>query len=244
MTDMATRRKDAQGSALMTLIRAIASHDQQEALSLLDASPGLAREVVETGATRQVSTDYYFKEIEHYVYGGDTALHIAAAAYALEISKELLARGANVRARNRRGAGPLHYAVDGAPDSHTWNPTAQQAIVECLIEVGADPNCEDKSGVTPLHRAVRTRCTAAVQTLLANGANPRLRNGSGSTSLHLAVQNTGRGGSGSSASREQQREIILLLLKHGARPTDKDDAGKSVRESARIQWVLDLLGSF
>ena len=243
MTDTATRRKDGQSSALMTLIRAIASRDQQQASRLLEASPGLARQVVETGATRQVSTDYYFKEIEHYVYAGDTALHIAAAAYALEIAKDLFARGANVRARNRRGAEPLHYAVDGAPDSHTWNPTAQQAIVEYLIEVGADPNSQDKSGVTPLHRAVRTRCTAAVQTLLANGANPRLRNGSGSTSLHLAVQNTGRGGSGSSASREQQREIILLLLKHGARPTDKDAAGKPVRESVRVEWVLDLLGS-
>src|SRR6185436_2926042 len=99
-------------------------------------------------------------------------------------------------------------AVDGSPASHTWNPTAQRAIVECLIESGADPNSADKSGVTPLHRAVRTRCTAAVRTLLENGAQPRLKNGSGSTPLHLAVQNTGRGGSGSSESREQQREII------------------------------------
>jgi hypothetical protein len=243
MTDRGTRRDDGQSSALMTLLRAIASRDQQEASRLLDASPGLAQQVAEIGATRQVSTAYYFKEIEHYVYAGDTALHIAAAAYAREISKKLLARGASVRARNRRGAEPLHYAVDGIPDSHTWNPTAQQAIVECLIEAGADPNSADKSGVTPLHRAVRTRCAAAVRTLLANGANPRRKNGSGSTSLHLAVQNTGRGGTGSSASREQQREIILLLLKHGARPTDKDNAGKSVTESVGVDWVLDILGS-
>ena len=243
MTNRGTRQENGQSSALMTLIRAIASRDQQEASRLLDASPALARQGAEIGATRQVSTDYYFKEIEHYVYCGDTALHIAAAAYALEISKQLLAKGASVRARNRRGAEPLHYAVDGSPASHTWNPTAQQAIVECLIEAGADPNSADKSGVTPLHRAVRTRCTAAVRTLLENGAQPRLKNGSGSTPLHLAVQNTGRGGSGSSESREQQREIILLLLKHGARPTDTDNAGKTVTESVRVQWVLDILKS-
>jgi hypothetical protein len=30
--------------------------------------------------------------------------------------------------------------------------------------------------------------------------------------------------------REKQREIILLLLKHGARPTDGDTSGKSVAE--------------
>jgi len=225
----------------MALIRAIASRDEQKASRLLDASPGLAQQVAEIGATRQVSTEYYFKEIEHYVYGGDTALHIAAAAYARDISEKLLARGASVRARNRRGAEPLHYAVDGAPGSHTWNPAAQAAIVECLIEAGADPNSADKSGVSPLHRAVRTRCAGAVRTLLANGADPRRKNGSGSTPLHLAVQNTGRGGSGSSAAREQQREIILLLLKHGARPTDKDAAGKSVTESALGDWAQDVL---
>ena len=241
MTHTGTRREDEQGSALMTLIRAIASRDEQKASRLLDASPGLARQTAEIGATRQVSTPYYFKEIEHYVYGGDTALHIAAAAYAREFAKKLLAKGANVRARNRRGAEPLHYAVDGIPNSHTWNPAAQEAIVECLIEAGADPNSGDKSGVTPLHRAVRTRCAAAVRTLLMDGADPRRKNGSGSTPLHLAVQNTGRGGSGSSASREQQREIILLLLKHGARPTDKDTAGKSVTESVAVDWVLDIL---
>ena len=243
MAHRGIRRDDGQSSTLMTLLRAIASRDEQEALRLLDAVPGLAQQVAVTGASRQASTAYYFKEAEHYVYAGDTALHIAAAAYSREIAKMLIARGASVCASNRRGAEPLHYAVDGIPDSHTWNPTAQQGIVECLIEAGADPNSADKSGVTPLHRAVRARCAIAVRTLLANGANPRLKNGSGSTPLHLAVQNTGRGGTGSSASREQQREIILLLLKHGARPTDRNTAGKSVTESVRVDWVLDLLGS-
>jgi ankyrin repeat protein len=226
----------------MTLLRAISSRDEQKVSRLLDASPGLARQVADIGATRQVSTAYYFEEIGHYVYAGDTALHIAAAAHAREISERLLARGASVRARNRRGAEPLHYAVDGNPDSTTWNPAAQKAVVECLIEAGADPNSADKSGVTPLHRAVRTRCSAAVRTLLANGADPRRKNGSGSTSLHLAVQNTGRGGTGSSASREQQREIILWLLKYGALPTDKNTAGRSVTESVAGDWILDILG--
>jgi ankyrin repeat protein len=225
----------------MTLLRAIGSRDEQKASRLLDASPGLAQQVAEVGATRQVSTAYYFTEIEHYVYAGDTALHIAAAAYARDIAKKLLARGASVCARNRRGAEPLHYAVDGIPDSPTWNPAAQEAIVECLIEAGADPNSVDKGGASPLHRAVRTRCASAVRTLLANGADPLRKNGSGSTPLHLAVQNTGRGGTGSSASREQQREIIWLLLKHGARPTDKDTAGRSVTERVAGDWVLDVL---
>jgi hypothetical protein len=43
-------------------------------------------------------------------------------------------------------------------------------------------------------------------------------------------------------SREQQREIILLLLKHGAAPTDTDASGKTVLESVREDWVLEILG--
>jgi len=241
MTATGTKRRYGQSSALMTLLRAIASGDEAKASRLLDASPDLARQAVEAGATRQVSIEYYFTEIAHHVYAGDTALHIAAAAHALDITRNLLARGAGVRARNRRGAEPLHYAVDGSPGSPAWNSAAQEAVVEGLIGAGADPNAADKSGVSPLHRAARTRCAGAVRALLANGADPRRRNGSGSTPLHLAVQNTGRGGSGSSAARDQQREIIVLLLKRGARPTDRNTAGRSVTQSVAGDWILELL---
>ena len=54
-------------------------------------------------------------------------------------------------------AQPLHYAVDNVPGSRTWNPSAQTATVGVLIAAGAEPNAVDKSGVTPLHRAVRNR---------------------------------------------------------------------------------------
>ena len=226
---------------LMDLIRAIAARDQN-AFRLLEEQPGLARMAVEIAADRRSSSDCYFKEIEHYVYGGDTALHMAAAAHDRDISISLLASGADVRARNRRGAQPLHYAVDGMPNAAAWDPGAQAAVVQCLIDAGADPDAVDKSGVSPLHRAVRTRCAAAVGALLANGADVRRRNGNGSTPLHLAVQNTGRGGSGTVAARAQQREIILSLLRHGARAADQDDAGKSVAQSAASDWIIDLLG--
>src|SRR5206468_5184402 len=114
-----------------------------------------------------------------------------------------------------RGAEPLHYAVDGAPGSRTWDPDAQAATVACLIEAGADPNALDKNGVTPLHRAVRTRCAAAVKVLLEGGADPRRKNKNGSTPMLLATQNTGRGGSGSPEAKAQQQEIVRLLERHG-----------------------------
>ena len=125
------------------------------------------------GAAHQTAEDSFFDEILHYMYEGDSALHMAAAAYQKEI------------------------AID-------------------LIEAGADPNSLDKSGVAPLHRAVRMRCAAAVEALLEGGADACARNKSGSTPLLLARQNTGRGGSGSPEARAQQEEILPLLQAHGA----------------------------
>jgi ankyrin repeat protein len=84
-------------------------------------------------------------------------------------------------ARNRRGAEPLHYAADGSPGSAYWDPEAQRDVVMYLIGAGADPDVLDKSGVTPLHRAVRTRSSEEVSALIENGANPLLMNKSGST---------------------------------------------------------------
>ena len=198
-------------SELWQLLRAIATGDKPGASRLLLASPRLASGASAGGATRESATSYYFEEIQHYLYAGDTPLHVAAAAYRTDIARELLRRGTDVSARNRRGAQPLHYACVGQPASASWAPRAQAAIVTYLLRAGADPNATDKSGVTPLHRAVRTRCAAAVRILLAHGANPMRRNGNGSTALDLVFLTTGRGGSGSVAAREQQRLIVQLL---------------------------------
>ena len=197
-------------SALMTLIRAIGV-DDAVALRLLATSPALATAQVARGATRQAATDYYLDPIAHYVYAGDTALHVAAAAYRCEIAEKLIALGAGVRTRNRRGAEPLHYASDGMPGAPTWNPDAQAATIAILIAAGADPNAADSNGMMPLHRSVRTRCAAAVEALLAGGADARAENKSGSSPMQLATRNTGRGGSGAPEAKVQQAEIVRLL---------------------------------
>ena len=203
-------------STLMSLVRAIVTNDSAAAGRLLAATPTLANAHFAQGATRQAADAYYLHEIEHYLYAGDTALHIAGAAYQREIARKLVTMGADVRARNRRGAEPLHYAVDGVPGSGRWNPRAQAATITYLVEMGADPNATDRSGVTPLHRAVRTRCAAAVRALLDGGADPRRKNKNGSTPMQLATQNTGRGGSGSPDSKAQQAEILRLLEPYGS----------------------------
>lgn len=237
------RTRSSQQSGLHALLRVIASRNRPMTSRLLAESPLLVRLAIEVGASRGAPDEFYLEEINHYVYAGDTPLHVASAAYQRDIAEELVSGGADVNARNRRGAEPLHYAADGVPGSDAWDPDAQYAVVDFLVRAGADPNSEDKSGVAPLHRAARTRCTAAVRALLANGADALKRNRSGSTPLHLAVRDTGRGGAGSEAARREQTEILRLLLGHGARPSDKDSAGKSVNDCVKADWIRTLLGA-
>jgi Ankyrin repeats (3 copies) len=232
---------DPDDAALMRFFRAIAARDVELVSGMLAAQPRVALAAIRVAASRQDAEAYFLDDIRHYVYAGDTGLHVAAAAHQRAIAETCIARGAQARARNRRGAEPLHYAADGRPDASTWDPGAQCDVIEYLITMGADPNTCDDSGVAALHRAVRTRGSAAVGALLDNGADPLLKNKRGSTPLHLAVQNTGRSASGTAAAKDEQREIVVLLLQHGARPTDTDAKGKTVEAAATSDWVRDLL---
>jgi ankyrin repeat protein len=210
MTTAGTDRK------LLTLFRAIASGDGAAARRILAAPPHLAKACIENNATRQTAKAFFPDDIRRQVYAGDTALHVAAAAYEKRILQSLIKMGADVRARNRRGAEPLHSAAVGSPGTPRWKPGAQIAAIAYLIEAGADPNAGDKSGVTPLHRAVRTRCAAACRALLERGADARQKNNSGSIPMVLATFNTGRSGSGLPEAKAEQREIIRLLQEHDA----------------------------
>ena len=221
----------------LDFVRSVVRGDSDEVSRLLAVSPALALERAVAGATREDAADFFLAEIAHYLYAGDTALHMAAAAFRRPIAMLLVAHGSDCEVRNRRGAQPLHYAAD----ANHWEPARQAETIEYLLSVGADPDAVDKSGVAPLHRAVRTRSASAVRALLDGGANPVAPNKSGSTPLHLAVQTTGRGGSGDEHARQQQREIIALLMERGASASDKDWSGKQVMEAATSEWIRALL---
>ena len=195
----------ADSADLARLLVAIAAADRSLATALLDAVPSLA-------TARLARSDEFFIDRCHaQVYEGDTALHAAAFAYDCQMARDLVTRGAGVRARNRRGAEPLHAAVTGVPGTANWDPARQREVIGYLIGAGADPDAVALGGVTPLHRATRNRCSAAVEALLAAGADPRLRNDHGSTPSDLARRATGRGGTGSPAAKTEQRIIIDLL---------------------------------
>jgi hypothetical protein len=220
---------------MQKLLAAIVDDDPARVEALLEANPHLATRAI-------ADARLYTAGIRHWVYVGDTALHLAAAGHRVEIVRLLLAAGAGPNAAgNHRRSGPLHYAADGCAGCAGWGPESQVKTIRALLDAGAPVNAQDKNGATPLHRAVRTRCAAAVRCLLEAGADPLLPNLPGSTPFHLAVQDTGRGGSGTQAARAAQREIIRQFLRLGLSPALTDRHGKSVLDSARSVWIREAL---
>jgi ankyrin repeat protein len=187
------------------LIIAIGNLNHAAALKLLEMTPSLAT------ADLDRNDEFFLAERYAQVYQGDTALHAAAFSYDVEMATQLIARGAHVRARNRRGGEPLHSAVMGNPASDTWDPGRQRDIILFLVTAGADPNARATGGVTPLHRAVRNRCSAAVEALLGVEADPDLESDSGSMAHDWAQLTTGRGGTGSAEAKAEQIAILDLL---------------------------------
>lgn len=184
------------------LFEAIAGGDHAMVRALLaeDASLALVR------ATK----DRLFDEL-HWLYVGDTPLHLASAALEPEMVAALLAAGSDVAAVNRRGATPLHYACDPRPNGSVWHPAHQVRVIDMLVAAGAPVSLPDRGGATPLHRAVRARSSAAVRCLLAHGADVRARlKKGGSTPLDLAM--TGSGAGGTAGAQEEQQQIIEALL--------------------------------
>ena len=183
-------------SAFLQFIRLVVAGDTHSVSRRLSAAPTLATTASPVGATRQQATDFFFTPIAHYLYAGDTALHMAAAAFSRPMAELLMTHGADCRARNRRGAEPLHYAADGGQRE----PRAQAGVIEYLISMGAEPNAVDKSGSTPLHLAVqntgasgsgsheaRQQQAAIIKLLLSHGARPTDKDSQGKTVKQAAT---------------------------------------------------------
>src|SRR5258705_3966689 len=122
------------------LLTAIVDDNHKAVAALLKADAGLA-----TGLIRKPKL--YNSKIFHWIYVGDTALHLAAAGYRVEIVRQLLAAGADPNATvNHRRSSPLHYAADGYIIGAAWDPKRQVRTIETLLNAGADINAQDKNG--------------------------------------------------------------------------------------------------
>jgi ankyrin repeat protein len=101
------------------------------------------------------------------------------------------------------------------------SPAQQSAVIELLLNAGADIERTLTSGAAPLHRAVRARSPEAVRCLLERGARVDATHGQQhTTSLHIAAHSTGA--SGTKGSRDERQEIVRLLLEFGADSRARD----------------------
>src|SRR5436305_1669742 len=119
-------RKQTIEPAMDPLFAAIVNNDASVVGKVLKAHRALA--------TSPVTEPRLFQsKIFHWLYLGDTALHLAAAGHRVEIVRLLLAAGADPNsAKNHRHSGPLHYAADGYVSGPEWDEKKQVATIERL----------------------------------------------------------------------------------------------------------------
>ena len=148
---------------------------------------------------------------------GITPLHRAAYEGRTEIARLLLAQGVQVNARNCWQRAPLADAAS------IWT-SDRSLLINLLLEYGADIDCTDAEGETPLFKAINASNRAVVKTLACKGANPCIAKVHNITPLHRAVYNT-------------NLEMVRLLLAHKA-PVNAQDAKQSTPLHDAI-WMGD-----
>ena len=135
-----------------------------------------------------------------------TPLHWTAFTGPQDVVEFLLAKGANVNAKDEFNSTPLQYA---AVNGH-------KELVVLLLAKGAKVNATDNWGSTPLHAAARQGHLEIIKLLITKGADIYAKTNKGETVISLA-------------NKKGHTEIVELLGKHDAENLPKADATKSVR---------------
>jgi len=152
---------------------------------------------------------------------GWTPLHWAAFTGPQDVIEFLIARGANVNARDAWDDTPLHRAA----------AAGQKESVELFLAKGAKVNAEGESGKTPLHDAARKGHEEVVGVLIAGGADLNARDGSGLTPLLRAVL-------------KKHLKAVELLVAKGADVNAMDKGGRTPLDYIGQQHhaeIVDLL---
>jgi len=141
-----------------------------------------------------------------YGFDGNTPLQRAAQNNNKDMVEMLIAKGADVNAKDKDGNTPLQRAAQNN----------NKDMVEMLIAKGADVNAKDKDGNTPLQRAAQHNRKDVAELLIAKGADVNAKynakNKEDYTLLHWAAQNN-------------SKDVAELLIVKGADVNAKEKDG-------------------
>jgi ankyrin repeat protein len=101
-----------------------------------------------------------------------------------DITRILLAWGAEPNVKNDGGKTPLHLLLEGEFSNDDDIPD----LARLLLEHGADVNAQDQTHATPLLLAAERHMDDIARILLERGADPNVKNIRGKTPLHLLLE--------------------------------------------------------
>ncbi|KAL3658449.1 hypothetical protein V7S43_016582 [Phytophthora oleae] len=118
-----------------------------------------------------------------------TPLHFAAPNGNCVVVETLIKYGGDLEARDEHGNTPLIDATFvSQPHFALGDQKTQYAVVNLLLQHGANGNAVNNAGDSALFGAVHNEYEAVVKLLLAHGADARVRNNQHETLLHVLAR--------------------------------------------------------
>ncbi len=149
---------------------------------------------------------------------GCTPLHSSVLQERTEVTKVLVAHGADINSRGAYEMTALHIASGyGHLNTGKW-----------LLDHGADVVAQNSFGLTPLHFSALQGRLEVAGILLEHNAQVNARTHKGRTPLHLALWNG-------------HLHVAWLLLDHGADADARDNSGDSPLYYAAANGSLDII---
>jgi len=181
-------------------------------------------------------------------YNGDTPLHYALVDGNIPLAVTLINHGSNVFIKNNDGKSPLIHAFNhGSEFTEQFLARMQQlmdregstpifhavrwnypAVVQTILNAGADLSHQNSRGNTALHEAAHAGSPQVAAILLSAGANPNTANNVDRSPVHHAVV-------------WGTLDILKLYVEGGGDINQKDGEGQTVLHMAAAAGNNDIL---